>query len=61
MKYTNIILTIIAIIMLINTFNLNIIGPANAELRGYDLAGIESALRQIASSLGSIATAITFK
>ena len=61
MKYTNIMLTVIAILMIINTFDLYIIGPANAELQGYDLAGIENGLRNIANSLGRIATAISLK
>ena len=47
--------------MLINTFNLNIIGSANAELSGLDLLGIENALGGIAASLGEIAFAITMK
>ena len=47
--------------MLINTFNLNTIGSANAELSGYDLNGIERALDGIAASLGEIAFAITMK
>jgi hypothetical protein len=47
--------------MVINTFNLNFIGHAKAELSGYDLMGVESALYSIASSLSSIASAITYK
>jgi hypothetical protein len=61
MKYTNILLTAIVALMLINTFNLNIIGSANAELSGMDLLGIENALSGIAASLGEIAFAITMK
>ena len=61
MKYTNIMLTAIVVLMIINTFNLNIIGSAKAELSGYDLMGVESALYRIANSLGSIASAITLK
>ncbi len=61
MKYTNILLTAIFALMLINTFNLNIIGSANAELSGLDLLGIENALGGIAASLGEIAFAITMK
>ena len=61
MKYTNILLTAIFALMLINTFNLNIIGSANAELSGMDLLGIENALIGIAASLGEIAFAITMK
>ena len=47
--------------MLINTFNLDIISSANAELSGMDLLGIENALSGIAASLGEIAFAITMK
>ena len=54
-------LTAIVVLMIINTFNLNIIGSAKAELSGYDLMGVESALYSIANSLGSIANAITLK
>ena len=61
MKYTNILLTAIFALMLINTFNLDIIGSANAELSGIDLPGIENALSGIAASLGEIAFAITMK
>ena len=61
MKYTNIMLTAIVVLMLINMFNLNFIGSAKAELSGYDLMGVESALYSIASSLGRIASAITLK
>ena len=61
MKYTNTMLTAIVVLMIINTFNLNIIGSAKAELSGYDLMGVESALYRIASSLGSIASAISLK
>ena len=61
MKYTNILLTAIFALMLINTFNLNIIGSANAELSGMDLLGIENALSGIPASLGEIAFAITMK
>ena len=61
MKYTNTMLTAIVVLMIINTFNLNIIGSAKAELSGYDLMGVESALYSIASSLSSIASPITLK
>ena len=61
MKYTNILLTAIFALMLINTFNLDIIGSANAELSGMDLYGIENALSGIAASIGEIAVAITMK
>ena len=54
-------LTAIVLLMIINKFKLNIIGSANPELSGYDLMGVESALYSIASSLGSIAGAITLK
>ena len=60
-KYTNIMLTAIVVLVLINRFNLNIIGSAKAELSGYDFIGVESALYNIANSLGSIASAITLK
>ena len=61
MKCTNILLTAIFALMLINTFNLDIIGSANAELSGMDLHGIENALNGIAASIGEIAVAITMK
>ncbi len=61
MKYTNILLTAIFVLMIINTFNINIIGSANAELSSYDLRGIESALNRINSSLSSIASVIILK